>query len=86
MFKVVKELKDRASKARNKVIVVNGTFVRCALVAHFSLTQVPQKFSLSENFWGDEEDRTPDPLLAKQVLSQLSYAPEKWWAQEDSNL
>ncbi len=25
---------------------------------------------------GDEEDRTPDPLLAKQVLSQLSYTPK----------
>ena len=24
---------------------------------------------------GDERDRTADPLLAKQVLSQLSYAP-----------
>ena len=24
---------------------------------------------------GDEESRTPDPLLAKQVLSQLSYTP-----------
>ncbi len=24
---------------------------------------------------GDEGDRTPDPLLAKQVLSQLSYTP-----------
>ena len=24
---------------------------------------------------GDEEDRTPDPLLARQVLSQLSYTP-----------
>ena len=31
-------------------------------------------------FGGDEEDRTPDPLLAKQVLSQLSYTPmcAKW--------
>ena len=27
------------------------------------------------NFGGAEEDRTPDPLLAKQVLSQLSYSP-----------
>ena len=27
----------------------------------------------SEN--GDDRDRTDDPLLAKQVLSQLSYAP-----------
>ena len=26
-------------------------------------------------YGGDEEDRTPDPLLAKQVLSQLSYTP-----------
>jgi hypothetical protein len=24
---------------------------------------------------GAEEVRTPDPLLAKQVLSQLSYSP-----------
>lgn len=24
---------------------------------------------------GDEEIRTPDPLLARQVLSQLSYTP-----------
>ena len=26
---------------------------------------------------GAEEARTPDPLLAKEVLSQLSYGP--WW-------
>ena len=25
---------------------------------------------------GDEEVRTPDPLRARQVLSQLSYTPE----------
>ena len=25
---------------------------------------------------GGKEDRTPDPLLAKQVLSQLSYTPK----------
>ena len=25
---------------------------------------------------GDEGDRTPDPLLARQVLSQLSYTPK----------
>ena len=28
-----------------------------------------------ERVGGDEEDRTPDPLLARQVLSQLSYTP-----------
>ena len=27
---------------------------------------------------GDERDRTDDPLLAKQVLSQLSYTPICW--------
>ena len=31
--------------------------------------------SFSEAAGGDEEDRTPDPLRAKQVLSQLSYTP-----------
>ena len=31
--------------------------------------------SLSSTRGGDEEDRTPDPLRAKQVLSQLSYTP-----------
>jgi hypothetical protein len=42
---------------------------------------------------GDEETRTPDPLLAKEMLFQLSYAPSKarlfterrWWAFLDSN-
>ena len=36
---------------------------------------------------GGERDRTDDPLLAKQVLSQLSYTPTiVWWAREDLNL
>ena len=30
---------------------------------------------LKTDFGGDEESRTPDPLLARQVLSQLSYTP-----------
>ena len=33
------------------------------------------QFSRSNKTGGDEENRTPDPLLARQVLSQLSYAP-----------
>ena len=28
---------------------------------------------------GDEEIRTPDPLLARQVLSQLSYTPKNFY-------
>ena len=35
---------------------------------------------------GGERDRTDDPLLAKQVLSQLSYTPGiLWWVWLDSN-
>jgi hypothetical protein len=37
---------------------------------------------------GDEETRTPDPLLAKEMLCQLSYVPSNrrwWWAFLDSN-
>jgi hypothetical protein len=34
--------------------------------------------SLNTNrFGGAERDRTADPLLAKQVLSQLSYSPNR---------
>ena len=32
---------------------------------------------LSKNHRGDKEIRTLDPLLAKQVLYQLSYTPVK---------
>ena len=40
---------------------------------------------------GADRDRTGDPLLAKQVLSQLSYGPFVqvaclgWWVWEESN-
>ena len=33
-------------------------------------------FTLFSRVGGDERDRTDDPLLAKQVLSQLSYTPK----------
>ena len=35
----------------------------------------PTLRSPSEAGYGAERDRTADPLLAKQVLSQLSYSP-----------
>ena len=52
------------------------------------------RFPYSRVDGGAERDRTVDPLLAKQVLSQLSYSPliasindgrDKWWAWVDSN-
>ena len=41
----------------------------CELTRGFCGITLPKFLS------GPEEDRTPDPLLAKQVLSQLSYRP-----------
>ena len=48
---------------------------------------------VDEEAGGDEETRTPDPLLAKEMLFQLSYVPlpavdragAVWWAFLDSN-
>ena len=36
---------------------------------------LPQNLVLTFRSGGDKRDRTADPLLAKQVLSQLSYTP-----------
>ena len=45
---------------------------RYARNSHFSQASGPFPLPLG----GDEEDRTPDPLRARQVLSQLSYTPD----------
>ena len=58
--------------------------------------EAPLRTHLDTNrIGGAERDRTADPLLAKQVLSQLSYSPtsrwycqiqpREWWARADSN-
>ena len=39
----------------------------------------------SEAYGGGRRNRTVDPLRAKQMLSQLSYTPDKWWAWKDLN-
>ena len=36
---------------------------------------VAGSFQSAKPVGGDEQNRTVDPLLARQVLSQLSYAP-----------
>jgi hypothetical protein len=38
-------------------------------------TSTPKAFFSKHRNGGAERDRTADPLLAKQVLSQLSYSP-----------
>ena len=41
----------------------------------FSVFCSSEAKGLNEQNGGDNRDRTDDPLLAKQVLSQLSYTP-----------
>jgi hypothetical protein len=44
----------------------------------YSIVNVHKHFNLLDQFYwsgGDNEIRTHDPLLARQVLSQLSYTP-----------
>ena len=48
------------------------------MLCSFQSTNVPRQRTSSvaqSTNGGDEEDRTPDPLRARQVLSQLSYTP-----------
>src|SRR5215210_2510193 len=45
-----------------------------ATSAHHSTDRIAHPFGLEKD-GGDEGTRTPDPLLAKEVLSQLSYIP-----------
>ena len=37
------------------------------------------RYLIPELVGGDEETRTPDPLLAKEMLCQLSYVPLPGW-------
>ena len=39
------------------------------------ISYLPSLHRISDVTGGGERDRTDDPLLAKQVLSQLSYTP-----------
>ena len=56
---------------RKKIFLVKS-FLRFFLLYSFQRTAPVCQAS---GIGGDEENRTPDPLLARQVLSQLSYAP-----------
>lgn len=66
----------------NRLIRINLLFTMYAEQAHGHQpvqTFFPSKDTVTQvntkRFGGAERDRTADPLLAKQVLSQLSYSP-----------
>ena len=58
---------------------------RIRLSKSFAARAAP--LSIAFTLGGDDRSRTGDPLLAKQVLSQLSYIPNSlfWWAFLGSN-
>ena len=71
---------QRAGSARHALLLVSAPrLVRCcAAVPDCCLTPARQQaITTSKESGGDEETRTPDPLRAKEVLSQLSYIPEE---------
>ena len=49
------------------------------LFRFFSYSVFNEHFRVISNSGGDDGIRTHDPLLAGQVLSQLSYTPIKWF-------
>ena len=48
---------------------------RLAFLLHRAIPRDEGFFKPLTHAGGDNRDRTDDPLLAKQVLSQLSYTP-----------
>ena len=63
----------RSNRLSYKPIQCRVQSLKFGVVSGF-LPRSPNLFLRSAR-GGDEENRTPDPLLARQVLSQLSYAP-----------
>jgi hypothetical protein len=66
-FPIVKERNSLWSK-RPEGNAASGICFWCLLCNGAQTRDVPE-------FGGGERNRTDDPLLAKQVLSQLSYTP-----------
>ena len=60
-----------AQRAINRRFHVFSSFRFVIVVIQFSRFGAPKHIGVG----GDSEIRTSDPLLARQVLSQLSYTP-----------
>ena len=69
VFKVLSVFTDMVGLGRFELPTSRLSGVRSNLLSY------GPPFMLSSSIGGDERNRTADPLLARQVLSQLSYTP-----------
>ena len=72
------------SRLPSRPLIIASPRVWCFLRAHMASIhgfKPPSELMCSPHFGGPKESRTPDLLLARQVLSQLSYGPILffWW-------
>ena len=95
----VKTTKRPSSISKKRITINHQTYSQCKRAEISDLLHKKQQKKLlpivqfemlkpNQHAGGGERVRTDDLLLAKQVLSQLSYAPPfsgNWWAWEDLN-
>ena len=65
---------SRLSGGRSNRLSYKPILVLAQFLSLFLQLRIPH-YELRIVYGGDMRDRTADPLLAKQVLSQLSYTP-----------
>ena len=71
---------EPSDEQRLGVSVVPGSTRSLQLSVSAALRRIGSSAALvPELVGGDEETRTPDPLLAKEMLCQLSYVPLPGW-------
>ena len=66
-----------AKCAARKQLPLHTSAIRRALLIRYK--QIKKEAISRFLIYGDEGIRTLDPLLARQVLSQLSYTPKSVW-------
>ncbi len=71
MYASTFHLKNVYTYFTSSILLKNVTVVSRQSLFHKAPYQKPYRIKIG----GGRRDRTDDPLLAKQVLSQLSYAP-----------
>ena len=62
-------------ESRSLLLAPRSPYIRKAKSQQLIAAIIIKRFIARYKHGGDEGDRTPDPLRARQVLSQLSYVP-----------